>query len=56
MTSGNGARGALAVRMKALIAVLEGNDDPVPADGADGDLESATAESIFDILDNELTE
>ncbi len=56
MTSGGGARSALAVRMKALLAVLEGDRETPESDAADNDLKAATAESIFDLLDNELTE
>ncbi|HEY0932380.1 MAG TPA: phosphopantetheine-binding protein, partial [Trebonia sp.] len=55
LTAGNGARGALAARLKTLAAVLEA--DPAAPDGAaDDDLQAATAESIFDLLDNELSE
>jgi NAD(P)-dependent dehydrogenase (short-subunit alcohol dehydrogenase family)/acyl carrier protein len=42
-------RSALAVRVKALLAVLA-NDE---ATAADDDLEEATAENIFDLLDKE---
>jgi acyl carrier protein len=56
MTSGNGARGTLAVRMKALVAVLEGDSAAPVGDAADDDLMAATAENIFDLLDNELSE
>jgi acyl carrier protein len=56
MTAGNGARSALAVRMKALAAVLEADGAAPDGDTADDDLMAATAENIFDLLDNELSE
>jgi hypothetical protein len=56
MTSGNGTRSALAVRMKALAAVLEADHGAPDGDAADDDLMAATAENIFDLLDNELSE
>jgi acyl carrier protein len=56
MAADRGARSALAVRVKALLAILEKEHDAVDADHADNDLKAATAESIFDLLDNELTE
>jgi NAD(P)-dependent dehydrogenase (short-subunit alcohol dehydrogenase family)/acyl carrier protein len=56
MGPGNGARGALAVRMKALVAVLEREHGTGAGDTADNDLKAATAETIFDLLDSELAE
>jgi hypothetical protein len=56
MAADNAARGALTIRMKALLAVLE----RVPGEAADGaadnDLKTANVDNIFDLLDNELTD
>jgi acyl carrier protein len=51
--SGDGARANLTLRMKALVSVLEGAQD---TRAADDDLEAATAENIFELLDQELGE
>jgi acyl carrier protein len=51
--SGDGARANLTLRMKALVSVLEGAQE-TPA--ADDDLDAATAENIFELLDQELGE
>jgi hypothetical protein len=54
MAANDGRRIDLAARMRALLANLEnGSDEPVN-DTEDSDLEAATVESIFDILDKEL--
>ena len=50
---GDGARADLAIRVRALLAALEGSQDQATADG---DLETATAENIFELLDQELGE
>jgi hypothetical protein len=50
---GDGARADLAIRVRALLAALEGSQDRATADG---DLETATAENIFELLDQELGE
>ena len=50
---GDGARADLAIRVRALLAALEGSQDQA---AADGDLETATAENIFELLDQELGE
>ncbi|MGN9788879.1 type I polyketide synthase [Nonomuraea sp. ZG12] len=54
--SGDGARTALAARVKALLLTLESDHDATADDAADNDLKAATAENIFDLLDNELAE
>jgi acyl carrier protein len=54
--SGDGARTALAARVKALLFTLESDHDATAGDAADNDLKAATAENIFDLLDNELAE
>jgi polyketide synthase 12 len=48
----DGSRTALAVRVKVLLALLEGRRDG----GEDADLEAATAETIFALIDDELTD
>ncbi|MFG1611084.1 phosphopantetheine-binding protein, partial [Actinoplanes sp. NPDC049265] len=48
----DGLRDTLAVRVKALLALLERKRDGKN----DADLEAATAETIFTLLDNELTD
>jgi hypothetical protein len=45
------ARVNLTMRVKALLSALEGGPG---AKAADDDLKTATAESIFDLLDREL--
>ena len=50
---GDGARADLAIRVRALLAALDGGQDQA---AADGDLETATAENIFELLDQELGE
>jgi hypothetical protein len=56
MTSGDGRRINLTVRLKALLATLEsGNEEPAD-DAGDSDLEGATVENIFDLIDKELGE
>ena len=52
----DGARANLALRVKALLSVLENGQDTPAGDAADSDLEAATAENIFDLLDKELGE
>jgi hypothetical protein len=52
----DGARNALAARLKALLATLESDHDATADDPGDGDIEAATAENIFDLLDNELAD
>jgi pimaricinolide synthase PimS1 len=48
----DGAHANLTMRVRALLAALEGGHDQ--AAGDDDDLEAATAENIFDLLDREL--
>jgi acyl transferase domain-containing protein/acyl carrier protein len=48
------ARAGLTIRMRALLAALEGT--PQAAAGGDDDLAAATAENIFELLDQELGE
>ncbi len=56
LAPGNGARSSLALRMKALLAVLEREHDAGAGHGEDTDVKAATAETIFDLLDSELSE
>jgi acyl carrier protein len=54
--SNDNSRANLAIRVKALLSALESDHDVTAADTADSDLEAATAESIFGLLDKELGE
>jgi acyl carrier protein len=56
IASGDGARSALAARVKALLSTLESDHDATAGDAADNDLNAATVENIFDLLDNELAD
>ncbi|HEV2636989.1 MAG TPA: SDR family NAD(P)-dependent oxidoreductase [Actinocrinis sp.] len=56
IASDDGARTALATRVKALLASLEGDQGGAAADRADRDLKAATVENIFDLLDHELAD
>jgi hypothetical protein len=47
------ARTALAIRLKVLMSRLD-NQDATSGETADSDLEVATADNIFDLLDKEL--
>jgi acyl transferase domain-containing protein/acyl carrier protein len=51
VADGDGARADLALRVRALLSALEGGQDRA---AADDDLETATAENIFELLDSEL--
>jgi hypothetical protein len=51
VADGDGARADLALRVRALLSALEGGHDRA---AADDDLETATAENIFELLDTEL--
>ena len=51
VADGDGARADLAIRVRALLSALEGGPDQA---AADDDLETATAENIFELLDTEL--
>jgi acyl carrier protein len=51
VADGDGARADLALRVRALLSALEGGQDRA---AADDDLETATAENIFELLDTEL--
>ena len=51
VADGDGARADLALRVRALLSALEGGPDQA---AADDDLETATAENIFELLDTEL--
>jgi KR domain/Phosphopantetheine attachment site len=53
LPSDDGARADLTIRVRALLATLEGGQDQ--AAGYD-DIDAATAENIFDLLDQELGE
>ena len=53
VASADGARADLAIRVRALLSALEGGQDMA---ARDGDLETATAENIFELLDQELGE
>ena len=53
LPSDDGARANLTIRVRALLATLEGGQDE--AAGYD-DIDAATAENIFDLLDQELGE
>jgi hypothetical protein len=56
MASDDDARANIAIRVRTLLSTLE-NDSDVTVDDAEGDdLEAATAENIFDLLDKELGE
>jgi acyl carrier protein len=52
--SGDNVRVDLVIRMKAMLSVLESGSNTTEADAVDDDIKTATAENIFDILDNEL--
>jgi acyl carrier protein len=56
ISSGDGARVALAARVRTLLLTLESDHTGQAGDAANDDLEAATAENIFDLLDNELAE
>jgi acyl carrier protein len=57
LAAADGSRAVLAARLTSVLAVLErAKDSAADSTDADGDLAAATAESIFDLLDNELTE
>jgi NAD(P)-dependent dehydrogenase (short-subunit alcohol dehydrogenase family)/acyl carrier protein len=53
VADGDGARADLALRVRALLSTLEGGRDWA---AADDDLDTATAENIFELLDTELGE
>ena len=54
---GDGSRTALAARVRALLLTLESENGATAGNTAENDdLKAATAESIFDLLDNELAE
>jgi acyl carrier protein len=56
MTADDGVRASLATRVRTLLSVLESDYESVTDDSRDSELKSATAENIFDILDQELGE
>jgi len=56
MAVDDGRRIDLTVRLKALLSVLDGSDEEQLNEAKDIDLEAATAENIFDIVDKELGE
>jgi acyl transferase domain-containing protein/acyl carrier protein len=56
IASDDGARTALAARVKTLLLSLETDHTEQAGDAANDDLEAATAENIFDLLDNELAD
>ena len=48
------ARADLAIRVKGIVSVLENGSDAAGSGAGDSDLEAATVENIFDLLDKEL--
>jgi len=57
LSTGDGARATLAARVRALLLTLESENGAKAGNTAENDdLKAATAESIFDLLDNELAE
>jgi acyl transferase domain-containing protein/NADPH:quinone reductase-like Zn-dependent oxidoreductase/NAD(P)-dependent dehydrogenase (short-subunit alcohol dehydrogenase family)/acyl carrier protein len=53
LAADDNVRPALAIRVKALLTVLESAHDVAAAGHADDDIKKATAENIFDLLDKE---
>jgi acyl carrier protein len=49
-------RANLTLRVKSLLAALQGGGPATPGDAAGGDLEAATTESIFELIDQEFGE
>jgi acyl carrier protein len=56
LAPGDQARLSIAARVKALLSELENGRGPAAGTASDRDLETATAESIFGLLDKELGE
>ena len=54
ISSDDSARADLAIRVKGLVSALENGHDAAGSGAGDSDLEAATVESIFDLLDKEL--
>ncbi|WP_051341809.1 type I polyketide synthase [Pseudonocardia spinosispora] len=53
---GDSARTVLAARARALLLTLETDHGTTAGDEADSDLDAATADNIFDLLDSELAD
>ncbi|HTF52789.1 MAG TPA: SDR family NAD(P)-dependent oxidoreductase [Pseudonocardia sp.] len=53
---GDSARTALAARVRTLLLTLETDHGATAGDEADNDLEAATVDNIFDLLDSELAD
>jgi acyl carrier protein len=56
MAANDGARADLTVRVKGLLAALEGGHGTAVSDAEDSDFKTATVKNIFDLLDKELGE
>jgi acyl carrier protein len=53
---GDSARTVLAARVRTLLLTLETDQDTTAGAAADNDLEAATIDNIFDLLDSELAD
>jgi acyl carrier protein/short-subunit dehydrogenase len=56
MAADDTVRANLTLRVKGLLAALQGGSDAAPEDTAGDDLAAATAENIFDLIDQEFGE